>query len=144
MANKILNEYSDRFLLWKLWCDTHFVMFYGSDIAALSGFEVSVHVMSVCLCSPCAWPVACSWQDEGCGALSLWCSVTAGMGLGLPTWQHAKWVSRSAPTVHLHLCTCSVNPQTNHVRGASTHGSDSTQVVREKEKATIKLQMLLT
>lgn len=119
--NKILNEYfylRKRQIDLYLWCKTHFVTVSGLDIALLSGFEVSVHAMSVCIWSPCARPVARSWLDEGCGALSLWCSLTAGMGWSLPTWQHAKRVSRSAPTVHLHLFTESTNKPCKRSRHA--------------------------
>lgn len=85
----------------------------GSDIAHFSGTEVSVRVMSVCIWSPCAWPVV-DWM-RSVELCPLWCSVTAGMGWSSPTWQQAKWVSRSAPTVlscssaPVHLFTESTN-----------------------------------
>lgn len=109
--------------------------------SVLSGTEVSVSVMSVCIWSHCAWPVV-DWM-RAVGLCPLWCSVTARMGWSSPS------SSANTPSeilrllilhwaVNLHLCICSLSPQTNHVEESGTHGSDEAQLCMSKKKRQLK------
>lgn len=69
----------------------------ASPITLSHGAEVGAHAMSVCIWSPCAWPVF-DWI-RAVGHCPCRCSVTAGMSWSSPTWQRANWVCRSAVTV---------------------------------------------
>lgn len=94
-------------------------------VQTLSGTEVCVCVMHVCIWSPCP----CSWLDRTLGLCPFWCSVTAGMGWGSQTWQQAKWVGGLLLlywATHLHLCICSPSPQTNHAKGNGTRQQQRT------------------
>lgn len=111
------------------WCSSllHYYNIYHyyhkltSGSMLLSGTEVSVRVMFVCIWSQCAWPVV-DWM-KAVGLCPVWCSVTAGMGWSSLTWQHAttSFYVRSYCT-ELYVYTCaSVHESTKYAKGAGAH-----------------------